>query len=531
MNKMKILYVNPARLQAGLDAIIKGSPLGLISIAAMVPEHDAKLFDFKVDKYREKKFRAELNRTDVVAITSMTPQIYHALEVAKMAKEHGCHTIIGGYHPTLAPDFVISHDYVDFIVRGEGEHTFKELIDYIDGNKNHISLKEIDGISYRDKEGKIIHNQERQLERNLDNFPMPRRDLLKGKLYTYLGTTTQQVETSRGCPHNCKFCCIIKMWRNSGHPITYRTKSISRVMREVYDVDWKNDFIFFCEDNFTINTKRTHKILDTIIKSGVPKKMHFSCQSRVDTLYRNPDLITKLEKAGFRQVFLGIESVHQQSLDAMNKRNLKPEMVKKVVKSLRDKGISIFGGVIIGYPGETKRMVRQTIRYTVDLNLDCVQFTPITAFPGTDFYDEMKNKGMITTNNYKFYDLFHPMMKTEQLSSKEMYNLVAEAYAEFYLDSGWIKRRAKEYLNPFGKFNWMLNCVGRLIKQGIMGGLGMLYSQGITSKVISDELKNTEELMKDVNKKYQGQLIKTSEPQEPHKLLEKKKAIASSEQI
>ena len=129
---------------------------------------------------------------------------------------------------------------------------------------------------------------------------MPRRDLLNGKLYTYLGASTRQVETSRGCPHNCKFCCIIKMWRNTNKATTYRTKSISRVMREIYDVDWKNDFIFFCEDNFTINVKRTQKILDTIIKAGIHNKMHFSCQSRVDTLYRNPELIDKLYKANFR---------------------------------------------------------------------------------------------------------------------------------------------------------------------------------------------------------------------------------------
>ena len=495
---MKILYINPARLESGMDAIITGAPLSLISIAGMVPEHDAKLFDFKVDKYRKKKFRSELNRYDTVAITSMTPQVYSALEVAKMAKDQGCNTIIGGYHPTLVPEFVADHEYVDFTVRGEGEHTFKEIIDYLDGNKKKISIKDIDGISYKNKEGKIIHNSERALEHNLDNFPMPRRDLLKGKLYTYLGTTTRQVETSRGCPHNCKFCCIIKMWRNTNNGITYRTKSISRIMREIYDVDWKNDFIFFCEDNFTINVKRTNKILDTLIKSGVNTKMRFSCQSRVDTLYNNPQLIDKLYKANFRQVFLGIESVHQQSLDAMNKRNTTPAMVKTVVKSLRDKGISIFGGVIIGFPGETKRMVRQNIQTTIDLDLDCVQFTPITAFPGTPFYDEMKEKGMITASNYKFYDLFHPMMKTEELTSKDFLQLVAEAYAAFYL-KGWIIRRAKEYLNPFGKFNWMLGSLGRLVKQGILGGLGMLYSQGITTKIISDELKNKVELMKDIS--------------------------------
>jgi anaerobic magnesium-protoporphyrin IX monomethyl ester cyclase len=179
MRKMKILYINPARLQAGLDSIIKGSPLSLISIAAMVPNHEAKLFDFKVDKYREKSFRSDLNRFDIIAITSMTPQIYHAIEVAEMAKEHGCTTILGGYHPTLAPEFVAKQESVDYTIRGEGEHTFKELIDYIDGTQNKSSLKDIDGLSYKDNQGKIIHNKERQLENNLDNFPLPRRDLLK----------------------------------------------------------------------------------------------------------------------------------------------------------------------------------------------------------------------------------------------------------------------------------------------------------------------------------------------------------------
>ncbi|MFW9899379.1 MAG: B12-binding domain-containing radical SAM protein [Candidatus Thorarchaeota archaeon] len=497
---MKIFYINPARIDSGLDSIITGAPLSLISIAAMVPEHDAKLFDFKVDKYREKLFHNELNRYDVVAITSMTPQIYHAFEVAEMAKEHGCTTILGGYHPTLVPEYVANHPAVDYTVRGEGEHTFKEIIDYIDGNKNNVSLKDIDGVSYKNKEGKVIHNNDRRLECNLDKFPMPRRDLLEGKLYTYLGTTTRQVETSRGCPHNCKFCCIIKMWKDPTQHIVYRTKSLIRIMREVYDVDWRNNFIFFCEDNFTINVKRTKKILDAIIQSGVNNKMRFSCQSRVDTLYRNPWLIDLLEKASFRQVFLGVESVHQRSLNAMNKKNLTPTMVRKVIKMLRDRGISIFGGVIIGFPGETKKMVRQNIYYAKSLDMDCVQFTPITAFPGTPFYDEMKAKGMVTSNNYKHYDLFHTMMKTEQLTNIEMYRLVAEAYSYYYLDSGWLRRRIKEYLNPFGKFNWMLNCIFRLCKQGIKGGVTMLHTNGMSHQIVSDELRQMKNHKENIEK-------------------------------
>ncbi|MFW9948044.1 MAG: B12-binding domain-containing radical SAM protein [Candidatus Odinarchaeota archaeon] len=486
---MKILYINPARLEAGLDAIIKGAPLSLISIAAMVPEHDAKLFDFKVDKYHEKRFRSDLNRYDVVAITSMTPQIYHALEVAQMAKEQGCYTILGGYHPTLAPEFVARQQDVDFIIRGEGEHTFKELIDYLDGNRNNIELNQIDGLSYKDKDGTVKHNRERQLEYNLDNLPMPRRDLLDDSKYIYLGARVAQLETSRGCPHNCKFCCIIKMWRNSDKPVSYRTKSIKRIMREIYDVDWKNDFIFFCEDNFTIKVKRTKEILETMIRSGVPNKIYFSCQSRVDTLYRNPWLVDLMHKAGMRQVFLGIESVHQQSLDAMNKQNTTPGMVKKVVSMLQDRGISIFGGVIIGFPGETKTMVRQNIQFARSLNLTCIQFTPITAFPGTEFYDEMSRKNMITTNNYRYYDLFHPMMHTEQLTTNEIYKLVGEAYSAYYLSKGWLGMLIKRYTNPFGKFNWMGRNVPRFAKTVIKSGNDMLHSMGMSKSIISDELK------------------------------------------
>jgi radical SAM superfamily enzyme YgiQ (UPF0313 family) len=487
---MKILYINPARISSGLDAIIKGPPLSLISIAAMVPEHDAKLFDFKVHKYNEKRFRSLLNQNDVVALTSMTPQITHAFEVAQMAKDCGCKTIIGGYQPTLAPEYVAKHPAIDFTVRGEGEHTFRELISYIDGNYNRTTtLKEIDGVSYKNKEGQVIHNKDRKLEPNLDNFPMPRRDLLDDKKYVYLGARVAQLETSRGCPHNCKFCCIIKMWRNSDCPVTYRSKSTSRIMQEIYDIDWKNDFIFFCEDNFTIKIKRTKKILETMIRSGIPNKMYFSCQSRIDTLYRNPWLVDLMHKAGMRQVFLGIESVHQQSLDAMNKQNTTPQMVRKVVSMLQDRGISIFGGVIIGFPGETKSMVRQNIQFARSLNLTCIQFTPITAFPGTDFYNEMLEKKMITTKNYKHYDLFHSMMRTEQLSTNEIFQLVGEAYSAYYLAKGWLRMLIKRYTNPFGKYNWMGRNVPRFAKTVIKSGREMLQSMGMNQSIISDELK------------------------------------------
>ncbi len=496
---MKILYVNPSRIASGLDAVIKGPPLSLISIAAMVPEHEATLIDFKVEKFREKNFRRELNRHDVVALTSMTPQVDSALDAARIAKEQGCTTIIGGYHPTLDPDYVAGHPSVDFAVRGEGEHTFREIVHFIDGNKNNITKKDIDGISYLEGD-KIVHNKPRALEPNLDNFAIPRHDLIKRKNYIYLGTRLDQMESSRGCPHNCTFCCIKKMWTDpNSQKMAYRTKSLKRIMQEIYSVDWKFNFLFFCEDNFTINVKRTKQICDAIIQSGVNNKLYFSCQSRVDTLYKNPWLIDLLQKAGFRQIFLGIETVHQQSLDAMNKKNTTPRMTQKVVEMIKDRGISIFGGVIIGYPGETREMVHQTIQFVRSLKLTCVQFTPITAFPGTAFHEEMKQKGMITSRNYKHYNLFQPMMNTDQLTNIEIYRLVAEAYASYYLNGSYVKDVATRYCNPFGKWSWMGSSVPRFVKSVMSEAYGMLHTQGISSSAVSDDLRELEIRAKEAN--------------------------------
>ncbi|MBN1800194.1 MAG: radical SAM protein [Candidatus Lokiarchaeota archaeon] len=484
---MKILYVNPSRIASGLDAFIKGPPLSLISIAAMVPEHDARLFDFKVEKFHENRFRNILRRTDVVAITSMTPQIHSAIDVARMAKEEGCKTIMGGYHPTLAPDYVIKNPDVDFVIRNEGEQTFKELINFLDTSQNNQKLKTIDGISYKNSNNNIIHNKDRFLEKDLDKYPLPLRELLKSKKYTNWGLVWDLIETSRGCPHNCTFCCITKMWDDPSQVRRYRAKSTKRIMQEVYSVSSKNKLIFFCDDNFTINVKRTKKILETLIRSGMPNKRGFFCQSRVDTLYHNQDLIPLMAKAGFRQVFLGIESIHQQSLDAMNKKNTTPDMVRFVVQKLHDHGISIFAGIVLGFPGETKRMVRQTIQYAKELKPTIAQFTPITAFPGTNFYNEMRNEGKITSNNFKNYDLFHPMMMTDQLSTMDLYKLVLEAYAAYFLDGDWLKTQAKNFLNPFSKFNWGPSLI-QMIKT-VKDAYGMFQTQGIARKHISDELK------------------------------------------
>jgi len=147
--------------------------------------------------------------------------------------------------------------------------------------------------------------------------------------------------------------------------------------------------------------------------------------------------------------------------------------------------------MIIGFPGETREMVYQNIQFAKSLKLSMIQFTPITAFPGTEFYEEMKAKGMITSTDYRDYDLFHSMMRTDQLSSEELYGLMKEAYAAYYLDHDYIKSEAKRFLNPFGKWRWLFKKLPAVIRDFLLGGFRMLERQGITKDIISEELKNT----------------------------------------
>ena len=195
--------------------------------------------------------------------------------------------------------------------------------------------------------------------------------------------------------------------------------------------------------------------------------------------------------------FLGIESVHQQSLDGMNKHT-NVEMIQQAVDMCHDNGIVVFGGMIIGFPGETKEMVRENIDFAISLGLEFVQFTPITAFPGTPFFKEMKKQGKVATENYKYYNLFHPMMRTNELGFVEMYKLVAEAYAKYYNNARYLGMMITKAFSD--NFRWILPISLRWFKQFAIGGLGMLHQNGITIDLAKEVEEQEGRIRKTVNK-------------------------------
>ena len=308
----RVVLVNPNFITKSITDSFTFPALGLESIAANILDLvEVKIVNGKARNLNLIEIMKEVNdfRPDIVGISCcFTIGINIALKIAQESKKHGYKIILGGWHPSFDYSEVLKYPFVDVIVRGEGEITFRELIK----NRN---LEEIKGISYKDN-GDTINNTDRPLIKDLNKLPLPARKLRNKKSYFQIfQMPIDVIETSRGCPFKCTFCNIHLFYRG-----TYRTKSTERVIQElkIISSQGRGQNVFFTDDNFTANIKRVEKICDRIIEEGI--KLDFICQSRIDVIKNNPRIIKKMSKAGFWLFFLGIESFNQKSLNDLHKK-------------------------------------------------------------------------------------------------------------------------------------------------------------------------------------------------------------------
>ncbi|MHA1650337.1 MAG: B12-binding domain-containing radical SAM protein [Candidatus Helarchaeota archaeon] len=421
---MKILLINPtlASPVVGLDRFIKAPPLGLMSIAGTVPDHEVEILDLKYRKLLKRSVRKKISRADVVGVTCLTPSYSATLKLCQIAKEEGVPTIVGGYHPTLVPE-IVEKPEIDYIIRGEGELTFPQLIDAISKG---TGLDDVLGVSYT-QNGAVYHNPPRPLIEDLDTLPFPRRDLVRHNYYTYFGSSVDVLESARGCAHDCHFCCVIQF-----HQRKWRKKSPERVIQELQQMNPRRSWFIFQDSEFTLSMKRVKRICDLIIEHGLENKW-YSAQGRVDDVVKHSDVVDRMAEAGFKMLFIGIESIFQKSLEKIGKK-ITIDQIKEAVKILHNHGISIFGSIIIGNIGESKEDVRKTIRFARELDIDIMQFTPLTPYPQTRLFKEAMEKGWIKDPNYDNWNLCHPIMATPDLTIEEIHDLVIEAYRNFYLE-------------------------------------------------------------------------------------------------
>jgi anaerobic magnesium-protoporphyrin IX monomethyl ester cyclase len=434
----RILLINPPKDVPLLDWAMRYPPLGLMSVAAVIEGHEVEILDMKVDRLGEEALRNKMSHVDIVGISVLTPAVDSALELCRLAKNYHCLTVLGGVHPSLAPELV-EHPEVDIVVRGEGEFSLKEICD---GRP----LQSIAGISY--KEGtRVVHNPER-VPAKLSDVPNPRRDLVskyRGK-YMAWGKRLDALSTARGCPYHCSFCCVPQVWKG------YRERTPQEVINELKQLDPKAEIIAFVDDNFCSDMKRVEQICDLIIQEGVNNRL-YSCFSRIDSIVNHPEVVDKMYTANLRVVFIGIEAASQTSLDTMKKKT-KLDDITKACRILEEKGMMIWAGHIIGNLEDTYEDVTALIKLSQTLPLDIAQFTVITPYPGTELYKTAKEQHLIDTFDYTEYCECEPPMHTPHLTRIELLELEMKAYLGFFGFWAVLKRIRRWSKNPAKR--WLL---------------------------------------------------------------------------
>lgn len=449
---MKVLLVNPPtfnHIRYVLPEAVEeergfNPPLGLMYLGGYLqkyaPEIEIKLIDCLAEQINYKDFKKLVKEfsPDVVGITVMSFTLIDALEVAKIAKQLNPQSIVvfGGPHVNIYGKKTLDLGNVDFIVLGEGEKIFYDLINNL---KDEDKLKKIAGLIFYDKGGNLIHTGLPGLIPNLDEIPSPARNLIDNTKYSSVLGTSKLVTTmmtSRGCPYKCLFCDRPQLGK------IFRAISPDKVIVEIKDAMQYGirEFLMY-DDTFTVNRQRTMDICNKIIKEKL--NIQWDIRARVNTV--DEEMLKKLKKAGCIRVHYGVESGTQKILDILRK-GITLEEVEKTFKLTRKLGIETLAYFMIGNPGETKEDIKQTIKFARKIKPDYVHITITTPFPATDMYRLALEKKIIKKDVWLDFasnptSNFTPPLWEEFVNAKKLHQFVKKAYRQFYFRPSYLFKR------------------------------------------------------------------------------------------
>lgn len=471
---MKVLLVGNPRTVKGFNRLTKLPSLNLASLAANVDEGlaDIRIIDLVLrDKNPEKYLRKILSdfQPQVVGFTAMSFQYQAVLSLMKTTRAliPQSTIILGGYHATADGDSILTGDdqqYIDFIIDGEGEVPFNELLKAISGKGD---FHAVPGILFR-QNGEVIKTPRAELLPP-EKIRLPRRDVrILNRGFHIMGQPAEVIETSRGCVYDCNFCSIRHMYGKS-----FRKFSVERILSDLEDARRHGaKSIFITDDNITLDGKRLEHLCNEVDHAGL--KLNFAVQASVKGFMKNPGLAHAMARAGTKIVFLGIENASDSALAYMQKSNqLKSSDTLEVVKELKKFGIIVVGGFIFGYPEDTENTLLENYEYAKNMGVDIPLFNILTPHLKTELREELMNKGLITNlKDYTRYNHYHSNVKTNHLSTDELYRFRNMLDAKYPLDSGSFFRLLKAYPSFFTGLmfrmmrdepkNWMSFATGAL---------------------------------------------------------------------
>jgi radical SAM superfamily enzyme YgiQ (UPF0313 family) len=448
-----------------IDYFAKLPNLGLVNLAGNLPGHEVRVLDLVLYKPRVRRVLEDVLasfRPELVGLSAMTFQFDALLRVARFLrrKDPTLKLAAGGYHVTLmAQELTNPADDLplDFLIRGEGEETFRELVEELEKPDPEFSL--IKGLNYRQGSA-WRHNPDRPLL-NLESLPLPRREARLANNFYFFDRSIDVAETSRGCPHGCKFCCITRMYDCS-----FRTFPLERTLEDLAAIrDQGTQAVFFADDNQTHDIGHLQRLCRAIVDRGL-NDLHYATQASAVGLARHPDLVADMKRANFSTVFVGFESMSSAHLKDMNKPT-NPEINRQAAALLRRYGIGIIAGVIFGFPDDTRASVIRDYRLMKKLRPDLIYCQFLTPYPKTRLRQEMVNEGLVVNrDDFRTYDGFHCNIRTRHLDQAALYRTVKWESLKSYFDPNLYVRNSFLRQNPRAFF--------RSIGRGMLSVLTMV---------------------------------------------------------
>src|SRR5712692_1814734 len=398
----------------------------LTSLAGNVdPQHRVAVADLILVQRQVRETVTRLVREldpEIVGLSIMTFQRRTAGRIIELVRSlrPGVKIVVGGYDPSLAPE-AYEDMGVDYLVRGEGEVTFRELLRALEHG---TGVDRICGLSYRNGES-WVHNPDRPPHRLEDSeIRPPNRDARVLRGYTLLGRQVDVIETSRGCTYDCSFCSIIEMRGRNFH--TYR---FDRILADITDArDHGARTIFLVDDNITLNVHRFEALCHAIIDAGLNKLDYFVQAMTSAIATHGKTLAPLMRQAGFRYVFLGIENILEGDLQFLRATAKNTERDSgehagnasvKAIDCLHRNNMYVVGGLIVGNPDDTRESIEANLAFARRY-VDWPYIQHPTPYPRTPMTEEFRQRGLIMNERLEEYDGTTAVVRTEHVSAEEV---------------------------------------------------------------------------------------------------------------
>ncbi len=490
---VKVLLINPPRFNELIGknpAIVEkhrgfNPPLGVLSLAGYLEAHTAHEVEV-IDAqplgwtYEELAAQVATRSFDVAGITAMTFTLIDVVQTCRVIRQvrPSAKIVLGGPHVHLYPNETLSRPEVDFLIQGEGEIAFAELLDKLHQPELWPDIK---GLVYLDGDGKMIDNGIAPSTKDLDNLGFPARHKVDVKLYTSLlgrDDVITTMFTSRGCPYRCTFCDrpyspVISgfRWRSARH--------VADEMEECVRLGINEAFIY--DDTFTVRKDRVLELCNEIGKRKI--KFRWDVRAHVNTI--EPGLLRAMAAAGCDRIHYGVESGNDRMLKVI-KKNSTVERIKNAFRWTQEAGMETLAYFIIGQQTETRADIEDSIRLARELNPNYVHFTIFCPYPGTEIYFKGLEQGIIKEDVWrKFAEDPKPGYELpvweENFTRQELREMLVKCYKGFYLRPGYVLRNLSR-IRSTGELK-------RKMKAGL-SVLGMRPNQTVFDKKIAEQVRN-----------------------------------------